>query len=150
MKKWLITIILILMIVAICSFVFTGNKTKNNGKNEIDNLEQNVILNEIVNENTIDENIVTDENEDNNEEAIQNTQTESRETLEEAPATAEQKAINIVKKDWKDSNNVSIDIQGMDENGSYVVVVRNSKTTEALAFYNVNISNGTFTKKELN
>ena len=55
-----------------------------------------------------------------------------------------------MKKDYGTSTNVKFSIEGMDDNGRQVVVVRNIQTTEALAFYFVNVSDNTFTKKEMN
>ena len=60
------------------------------------------------------------------------------------------KAINIVKKDWGEDSNVKIAIDGINDNGSYIVTVRNVNTTEALAFYTVDVSNQTFNKREMN
>lgn len=139
------------ILLAICLFAFT----KNEKVNEEQNVQKNEILNEEIEEsNSVVENEIVNElqNEEIAENMVENTQTEetSTETLQDEPATAEEKAIDIVKKDWKETNNTKITVEGMNENGSYIVVVRNSQTTEALAFYSVNISDGTFNKREMN
>ena len=65
----------------------------------------------------------------------------------EEPKTEKEKAKEIVKKDWGNGSNYEISIDGINQNGSYIVTVRNSNTTEALAYYIVNVKDGTFTKK---
>lgn len=147
--------LIVVLLIIIGVFAFPKNETEkkntmknmtilnetNNEQKEERNTEQNEIM-----ENEIDNTIA-------NEEVTNNTITEpptSSETLEESPKTAKEKAIAVVKKDWKENSNVEFSVDGMDENGNYIVAVRNSQTTEALAFYRVNISNETFTKKEMN
>ena len=149
MKKSTITlIIVILMLVAICIFAFAGNKKEETKEvvksNKITNSSiQDEKINEIVNEeveNEIEENEIL-ENEVEN--------TISTETLTEEPKTAEEKAIDIVKKDWN-GKEAQFSVQGMDNNGNYIVAVTDSVTTESLAFYSVNINDGTFRKREIN
>ena len=131
MKKRNIIVILVIliMIIAICFFAFTGNNKKSK-----ENTQTSATINLTQNE-TIIEN---------------NTNNTTSEVLEDTPATSEEKAINIVKKDCKDETNIEITVEGMNENGDYIVVVRNAETTEAKAFYSVNITRQTFTKKEMN
>ena len=62
----------------------------------------------------------------------------------------QEKAIDIAKKDFGENSNAQFSVEGIDGNGNYIVTVRNAKTTEALAFYTVNVANQTFTKKEMN
>ena len=144
----IIIIILVIMLIAIGIFMFgeinKGNSSKPTSTNTL-NDEKNEIANQIANE--ITENVLKNEIENNKK--IENTTT-STETFEETPKTAEEKAISIVKKDWGEDKNVDIAIDGMDSNGNYIVAVRDSSTTEAKAFYTVNTSSGTFTKREMN
>ncbi len=144
----IIIIILVIMLIAIGIFMFgeinKGGSSKPTSTNTLKE-EKNEIVNQIVNE--ITENVLKNDIENNT--TIENTTT-STETFEEAPKTAEEKAISIVKKDWGEDKNVDIAIDGMDNNGNYIVAVRDSSTTEAKAFYTVNTSSGTFTKREMN
>ncbi len=151
MKKSTIGIIILLMIIAIAIFVFTGNKQEKN-TNETNatpvNEEENVLQNEQTNEiisNEIENQI---ENQMANEIVVENEV--SSEIFEESPKTEKEKALDIVKKDWGEGANIEFSVDGIDGNGSYIVTVRNSQTTEALAFYTVNTNNGTFTKREMN
>lgn len=150
----IIGIIIILMIFIICLFAFTGNNKKGNNiinstnvTNEEKNIKQNEQINEQVNEVTSNE----IENEISSE-PVENTieNTTSSETFEESPKTAEEKAIDIAKEDFGTNSNATFSVEGIDGNGNYIVVVRNSKTTEALAFYTVNVTSQTFTKREMN
>ena len=131
----IIIIILVIMLIAIGIFMF-GEMNKGNSSKPTSTNTLNDEKNEIANNTTI-------------ENTIENTTT-STETFEETPKTAEEKAISIVKKDWGEDKNVDIAIDGMDSNGNYIVAVRDSSTTEAKAFYTVNTSSGTFTKREMN
>ena len=149
----IIGIIIILMIAIICIFAFTGNYKKENNTinntmvNEESNINQNEQMNEQVNEVTSNE----IENEVSSE-PVENTleTTTSSEIFEESPKTAEEKAIDIAKKDFGTNSNATFSVEGIDGNGNYIVAVRNSGTTEALAFYNVNVTSQTFTKREMN
>lgn len=151
-------LIVILMIIVICVFAFVGNnKKENNAVNNEEKLnEETIIQNEQINEQINEQVNEVAENELVNEttsEVITNgpeNTLSSSETFEESPKTAEEKAIDIAKKDWKESSNAEFLVEGIDENGNYIVTVRNSETTEALAFYTVNITTQTFTKREMN
>lgn len=150
-----IVVMIILMIIAISIFVFTGENQKETTTNANTVMQNEQKENELMNEQTNEvvtnemnvevENTVTNET---NQNTVENTT--SFETLEESPKTAEEKAIEIAKKDWKETGSVEFLVEGMDENGNYIVTVRNAQTTEALAFYSINITNQTFTKREMN
>lgn len=146
MKK-ILSVVIILIVLMLGTYIFKLQnddiKENNNTNNEIvennkvNKTATNEVVNEIINENTNE--IV--------ENKIENTI--SSETLEESPKTAKEKAIDIVKKDWGNVSNVNFSVQGMDGNGNYIIVVSDTNTV-ALAFYSVNISNETFTKREMN
>ena len=147
MKKGII-IILIIAVIAIgiiCGMSMKENE-KQNAQTTNNNAEQNETINtERINEvNEIEESAVQNVVEENAE------NTTSSESFDSEVKTEEEKAIQIVKKDYGTSTNVKFSIEGMDDNGRQVVVVRNIQTTEALAFYFVNVSDNTFTKKEMN
>lgn len=153
MKKSTITlIIVVLMLVAICIFAFVGNRKEKT----IETVNQNKIEKSVTNEqdknekiNEIEEEERVNEVQNNeNEENIEDMSTSS-ETFTEEPKTVEEKAIEIVKKDWNGVD-AQFSIQGMDNNGKYIVTVTDNNTTEALAFYKVNVNDGTFEKREMN
>ena len=142
------------MLVAIVIFASTGsknveNKENSNAKNtSVEETNSKVENTETQNEQkqNIVENVI--ENATENESTVENVG--PTETFEESPKTAKEKALDIVKKDWGESNNVEFAVDAIDENGNYIVTVRNSQTTEALAFYTVNTNDETFTKREMN
>ena len=137
-KKVCIVIVVIILLGIICGIMLNKNSKNTNNQNEEKRLEENsVVDNETVNE--VQETVTNSEKE--------NTTTE---TFTEEPKTAEEKAIAIAKKDYGNEQGVKFGVEGIDESGRYIVTVRNSDTTEALAFYFVNVTNSTFTKKEMN
>lgn len=150
----IIIFILVIMLIAIGIFMFgemnkdSKQKTTSTNATKEDNKVGNQIANEITENTLINETISDEIVIDSSENIIENTTT-STEIFEEEPKTAKEKAINIVKKDWGEDKIVDISIDGIDNNGNYIVAVRDSATTEAKAFYIVNTSNGTFTKKEM-
>ncbi len=152
-KSTIIFIIVVLMLIAICVFAFMGNKgsktkeslKKNTNEQAQNNTDEiaNEMANEIIEETVLNE---IDNNEINTNEIENN---EPTETFKEEPKTAEEKAIAIVKADWNDES-AQYSIQGMDNNGNYIVTVTDGNTTESLAFYSVNVNNSTFNKREIN
>ena len=157
-KKIVILLIIGVLLVFIVSFVIAKNinskdtsnvvNTNTNVQRQNNQSKQNVVKNEINNNvinNTVENTTVEPANEEKQEENASNT-----ETFDGDVKTEEQKAINIVRRDYGNGgSNTKISVDGMNANGTYIVVVRDSATTEALAYYNVNAQTGDFTKKEV-
>ena len=143
MKKWILvaTILLIILVIAIIMIAINNKEEINTSFQPLNKTQENVIQNETINE-TINE-ISSPQNK------TENTQIQSSEVLPEEQKTAEEKAIDIVKKDWGNDETVKFSVEGMNQDGKYVVVVRGTTTTQAKAFYYVNIVNGNFDKKEI-
>ena len=154
-----ILVLILVLVIAVTSNKGTDNKNKienaitnvirtNQSTNVITNTMTNAIANTITNTvtNTISNEIKNEVG--NTEETNKPTATvpPQSETFEESPESAREKAIKIVKENWNGKSNVEFTIEGMDETGRYRVGVRDADTTAALAFYTVNISDGTFTK----
>lgn len=154
MKK-VLSVVIILAIIIFLSYVGTlpsnekeeNNKTNQNITTERVNEETNNVENEIDTNNRIENEIQNEIVNDDAQNKVENTV--SSETFEESPKTSEEKAIDIAKKDWGNDNSVNFSVQGIDGNGNYIVVVSDSNTV-SLAFYTVNVSNETFTKREMN
>lgn len=146
MRKYAILFLVILLVIIIGVIIGINGNPKEEKTNKIVMIESDV------------QNVFEDIYNDNKEETINNTQvvneienTEtSTETITEEPKTEQEKAVDIVKKDWGDTENVSITVDGVNNDGRYIVSVRNKNTTEALAFYTVNVSDKTFSKREMN
>ena len=159
-KKIIILIIVAMLVVFAISFVIaktiiekenvnvvnTNTSTSTNTNTQKQNVDnrQNIVNNVV---NTTIENVT----EQNNETKENNTTTtENTETFNGDVQTEEQKAINIVRRDYgNNGSNTKISVDGIAANGSYIIVVRDSSTTEALAYYTVNAQTGEFTKKEV-
>ena len=137
--------VIIIIVAGICVGIFFAQKggTATNTTNEIvQNEMANNIVNELKQTNTIKNEIVNNEVKN----TVETTQTKT-ETFTEKPKTQEEKAIQTVKKDYGEGNNLEFSVEGMDGKGRQIVVVRNSTTTEALAWYFVDVDNGTFDKQ---
>lgn len=154
MKKeiWIIIICIIILAGIICTVVYEQAKKAIPSNildtNTINNIQQDDNLINQIN-NNISQNEVG-QNEIIQNEITSNTQTTENGTSEKEPKTEEEKAIQIVKKDYKQSENVEFSVEGKDAEGNSIVVIRDPETTAALAFYFVDVSNNTFTKKEMN
>ena len=142
---WIIIIIAIIVIGVIFGMSMSKND-KQNVQAYNNAIEKNKITNtEVSNEvNEIKENVTQNEIDENTANEV------NTETFEEQPKTEQEKAVQIVERDYGKNANVKFSIEGIDEKGRQIVVVRNIQTTEALAFYFVNVSYSTFTKKEMN
>ena len=142
MKKQLI-IVSILIIVAIIGILLArqimkdlkyeptiSNNVVNKNVNSVNNNVANNTTNEINNDNTNSvENVVIDNPEP------------------EKPKTDLEKAIDIVKEDWGEDESVYFAEDGKTANGEYIICVRDKASTAALAWYTVNIEEGTFIKE---
>lgn len=119
------------------------NTNKNNAANNSNsNAENNA-------SNKKSQNTVNTENKAENENNV-NEETGATETFKEEPKTESEKAIELVKLDYGNADNVSIKVEGINNDGTYIISVRDKNTTQALAFYTVNVSEKTFTKREMN
>lgn len=152
-KGFLVTIIIILVVGAGIvvgfnmqrkgvSFLPLNYEMKNNNINDVD---ENKIVNEILND-------ITNEIKNNNNETenVTTQNTTSTETFKSDAKTDIEKAKDIVKNDCKKLSNVSIaeDTMVLSDN-KIVLKVVDSNTSQLLYRYTVDVSNGTFTKKEM-
>lgn len=154
MKKvtWIIIIAIIIVAGIICAVVYEQAKKVPGSTildtNNINEIQEDDGLMNKVNGNETENNIMQNELVENG--IVQNTQSSGNQTSQEEPKNDKEKAIQIVKKDYGIAGNIEFSSEGTDANGNQIVVVRDGETTAALAFYFVNTSNGTFTKKEMN
>ena len=141
--KWLVLTIIIILVVAVgLVFAFRGRTNRK----EMQNKEKQAVQSNSVKQENIIEEKTNEIEEEKQEEPEQ--ETVEPETEEETPQTNEQKALKIVEDDWNASE-VTFYVQGMDNNGNYIVTVSDADT-KVLAFYTVNVEDGTFTKRETN
>lgn len=104
--------------------------------------EENVVIeqNEVVDEQNKDEEIVA--NNEIEDSGKNTTLTDNESELESTDD--EQKAIEIVKKDWGISDGVVYICESIDANGNYIISVRESTSRNAMAWYTVNPQTGEF------
>ncbi len=88
------------------------------------NVENNIAENNAVENNTAEEN-----NTENNE-------------IEESGLIDEKRAIEIVKKEWGNTNGYEFVIDYQNSDGEYVIAVRDSNTTRVIEWYVVNAETG--------
>ncbi len=159
-NKKLSIAVVILVIILIALIVFILQSFSSNNQEEATFTASNRIINET---NTITETVVNEQEQNivQNNETQTNTAEEnvvtggstSTETFEENPQTEEQKALDIAKKDWGNTEDIGdsivyFDVDGIEPSGEYRVLV--TQDTKLIAYYMVNVSEGTFTKKVLN
>ena len=149
MKKSYIFII-ILIIIIIIGVIIGMNLNKDNEANPTgsDNVENNI-------ENEENNNITNNQIENETNTNLENTNIENNTVvqepeeneIQEEPKTDLEKAIDIVEKDWGEDSAVYFAQDGQNENGEYIICVRDKNSTTAIAWYTVNLSTGTFTKE---
>jgi len=150
MKKSIIYI-LIIFILMVMGIIVAVNVNKDSQtktvsyenviKNEIENKVDNKIENK--QENTIENEQEIEKNEDITEKKLEENIVEDK---SDEPKTDLEKAIDIVKEDWGEDNSVYFAQDGQNSKGEYIICVRESDTTNALAWYTVNVTEGTFEK----
>lgn len=140
MKKLLKFILAVAIIALICLLCYAGKVYKDdsnskqvvNKKTENQTVSNQTVKNEVTN-NTVPEN-KTQPIENNNQ---------SNTVKEENNVSDEEKAIELAKKEFGDAEGVYFRIEQVESNGVYIVSARDSETTRNLAWYKVDVNNGT-------
>ena len=110
-----------------------NNIPENKEENKIENDEENKTKNENVNEEK------SEENEKNN---TTSNNLEKNNTVKIEGNTNEEKAINIVKKNWGNEEGVYFSTMGIDANGKYIISVNDSATSAVKAWCYVDVDKG--------
>ena len=134
-KKILYVVVIVVLIVAgifVAKQISEKDGIKQTGANTLEN------TNKINRENKLEEsNTVVEEPEKN--EVKENNVAEGKD--DNAP---EEQAKQIVKENWGEDETVYFSYDGKDENGKYIICVREKETTKALYWYYVDVETGTF------
>lgn len=153
-KNGLIVIAIIAVLFAIVWFAYDIFKKEPTSADVNTNLvDENTGLYNIINdlfendvENKIEKNVVEEKKENTVESSdTQNQNDKKQENKEvttsttESVTSREEKAIELVKKEWGSTDGVYFSNESVDSNGRYIVSVRDKKTTTSLAFYLVDI-----------
>lgn len=158
LKIWLPIICII--IVAITFFMIHDIQTKikkqqnQNVINEVENTQ--VIKNETIDENVVEENKIEDSENEISTNSIQNTSTSntnmisnntSKNTTNQSNGAGitdkKQKAIELVKKEWGEDNTVDYVFDYVNENGEYVIAVKDRASATVKYYFRVNLETET-------
>ena len=148
MKKSGIIILVIIGIIALGIVLGITGKPEDANNVQSNKLYNNNVKN--TNSNTQNNNINNTQNFNEENQNNVNEEAEITETFKEEPKTEKDKAIDIVKLDYGNLDDVTINVEGINNNGTYIISVRDKNTTQALAFYTVNVEEQTFSKREMN
>ena len=110
-------------------------------KIENENLVNNTVKNQITSNNTLkkENNIDTNNINENTTSNVIGKEETNSEKEEDSSQNKEEKAINLVKKEWgSDDDSVYFNIANKNGN-KYTISVNSSETTEAIAWYDVDL-----------
>lgn len=153
-KITLIVIAIILVLFAIICFGYEHFKTQPVDANNVDTnlVDENAGLDNVINDlfETTDTEEAVEEEPIEEETYTEGTnsgegsyKSEEKEEKTETVTSKEEKAINLVKKEWGNTKGVYVSCMGIDNDGKYTISVNDSKTTRVLAFYTVDVDKGT-------
>lgn len=137
-KKTIIMFVVVILIVGLAIYLshqvtnLSTNETKNltNTMNEIEN---NTIYlnNEFENNNTVATNV---------QNTTQNVISKTENTTGPDTQDGRKKAMDLVKADWGKDDSVYFYVDEVNEDGKYVVSVRDKETTSVVVWYDVDVS----------
>lgn len=146
MRKFLKGLLIIVIIAVICLIAYMA-KYYLDEKNQIEvstniNQEDKSSANQtkLNDENKKDE---TNKNKDDEEVKPDDKNEEDKNVNEEVNMNDDEKAIELAKKQYGTTDGVYFRIEQMQSNNVYIVSVRDSETTRDLAWYTVDVKNGT-------
>ena len=148
-RGFLKALIALMLVAVIVILGYTGkiyiDEKKLANSNPIQNSQNNTINNSSNENKEENENNQTTEDENKSEEEEKTVEEEPEEepTQEETSVNDEDKAIDLAKKQFGTSDGVYYRIEQIQSNGVYIVSVRDNETTRDLAWYTVDVKNGT-------
>lgn len=110
--------------------------------NIINDLFENVVINDVI-ENEVKEDKTANKVEENK---VTDEETKREETTGSV-TSREEKAIELVKAEWGGEDGVYFTNESIDSQGRYIVSVRDQASTNALAYFIVDINKELVTKK---
>ena len=149
MKNFLIVVCVILVVVFLGYMGQYMNDEVASPVNTVStNQKQNVSSSSAPKVNTTKNEVQEEEKEEVNE-TKEDVEEEKKEEKKEEPVveensiSSEDKAIDLAKKEYGDSSDVYFRIEQIQSNGVYIISVRDNETTKDLAWYTVNVNDGT-------
>ena len=122
----------------------TNSNTNMELVEEVNNVVENKVENTVVNENEVVESESTKKEEPKAVQEPAKQEIKSNNESEVESEDDEQKAINIVKKDWGSDEGVVFTLESISSNGNYIISVRDTESRNAVAWYTVNPKTGEF------
>ena len=149
---------LLILIITICLFTITWiiydmvkEEPVDANVTDTNLVDENTGLDNIINElfENVEKNMLNEQSKQNEEENLENEEENDKTPIvtTETVTSREEKAIELVKKEWGGTEGVYFSNESIDQSGRYIVSVRNSRTTNLLAFYIVDVNTGIVTKK---
>lgn len=138
MKKILYIILIVAVVIAgvcVAKKISDGEKTVKTDANIVNNVDNKVKQNEV------EENNIVTEPEDSETE---NNEVDNKETSNLSP---EEKAKQLAKDNWGEDSTVYFSFEEVNEEGRYVISVRDKETTRALEWLYIDIETGTIDMK---
>lgn len=142
--KFLLYIVIIAFVgVIIYAFSIYEHDTESTSSNNVvtNSVAKN---NETKMNNTVEEK-VEEKVEETNKKEENEVENETKEEVvsEEVSISSEEKALELAKKEYGTDDGVYFNCEQTESNNVYIVSVRDSETTKALAWYTVDVKNGT-------
>lgn len=131
-------------VIATTSVNNTNSNTSMELVEEVNNVVENKVENTVVNENEVVESESTKKEEPKTVKEPAKQEIKSNNESEVESEDDEQKAINIVKKDWGSDEGVVFTLESISSNGNYIISVRDTESRNAVAWYTVNPKTGEF------
>ena len=144
-KIFLVIFLIVIIIVAVIIFNKTRlNKQKNNtieNKLEENKIENNVVENNVVNNGTVNKNETVSVNASNNDKVADPNQEIDKNEMHKQESNKE-KAEKLAKQELKQKYNIDAipNYDYTDENGMYIVIMRDEDTHDIGIKYKVNVS----------
>lgn len=147
-------ILIIIIALLVWQLIRIKNETTQVANIEKNNIVENQIQNNIIEnelENNVEENTIVNTVQEENNQTQNNNQKEETEEISkeelESEETNEEKAINIAKKDWGNDSTVYFRFARKNEDGKYLVEVREEETTYLITTYIIDINTEKFVKE---
>jgi len=154
LRNILLVVVIVVAIFGIIWFIYDMMKIEPADTNTVDTnlMDENTGLDNLL--NGLFENVATNEqiqNEVEDDGNIVKKDETSNNTVDtstsESITSKEERAIELVKQEWGGTDGVYFSNESIDSEGRYIVTVRNSGTTNLLAFFLVDVSTGIVTKQ---
>lgn len=146
MKIWIPLIIIVVVIVGGTFILIHNINKKVDDLEEVSNNAYNMVENKI---EDLSENTVTNESSDVTNNTVNKTNTSSSGTSSNTgnytagTTDKKQKAIELVKREWGEDDSVSFAFDYINENGEYVIAVKNKSSATVQCYFRVNLETET-------